>query len=84
MQQHRFNFAEEARKMPLVSGASMMSLGTWGSRSSKYQRFLNISNVFLLITSTILIFCGIILISWYHMLKLEFWSAYFYWYGSSQ
>ena len=40
--------------MPLVSGASMMSLGTWGSRSSKYQRFLNISNVFLLITSTIL------------------------------
>jgi len=42
-------------------------------------RFLNISNVFLLITSTILIFCGIILISWYHMLKLEFWSAYFYW-----
>ena len=43
-------------------------------------RFLNISNVFLLITSTILIFCGIILISWYHMLKLEFWSAYFYWY----
>jgi len=57
----------------------MMSLGTWGSRSSKYQRFLNISNVFLLITSTILIFCGIILISWYHMLKLEFWSAYFYW-----
>ena len=66
--------------MPLVSGASMMSLGTWGSRSSKYQRFLNISNVFLLITSTILIFCGIILISWYHMLKLEFWSRYFYWY----
>jgi len=65
--------------MPLVSGASMMSLGTWGSRSSKYQRFLNISNVFLLITSTILIFCGIILISWYHMLKLEFWSSYFYW-----
>jgi len=57
----------------------MMSLGTWGSRSSKYQRFLNISNVFLLITSTILIFCGIILISWYHMLKLEFWSSYFYW-----
>jgi len=57
----------------------MMSLGTWGSRSSKYQRFLNISNVFLLITSTILIFCGIILISWYHMLKLHFWSPYFYW-----
>jgi len=57
----------------------MMSLGTWSARSSKYQRFLNMSNVFLLITSTILIFCAIILISWYHMLKLYFWSGYFYW-----
>lgn len=37
------------------------------------------SNVFLLITSTILIFCATILISWYHMLKLDFWSPYFYW-----
>lgn len=57
----------------------MMSLGTWSARSSKYQRFLNLANVFLLIASTILIFCAAILITWYHMLKLEFWSPYFYW-----
>lgn len=65
--------------MPLVARASMMSLGTWSARSTKYQKFLNLSNVFLLITSTILIFCATILISWYHMLKLGFWSPYFYW-----
>lgn len=63
----------------MVARASMMSLGTWSARSSKYQKFLNLANVFLLISSTILLFCSIILISWYHMLKLEFWSPYFYW-----
>jgi hypothetical protein len=66
-------------KMPMVARASMMSLGTWSARSTKYQKFLNLANVFLLISSTILIFCATILISWYHMLKLEFWSSYFYW-----
>lgn len=63
----------------MVARASMMSLGTWSARSTKYQKFLNLSNVFLLISSTILIFCATILISWYHMLKLGFWSEYFYW-----
>jgi len=55
-----------------------MSLGTWKSRSTKYQRFLNISNVFLLITSTILIFSSIVLIKFYHISKLDFWSQWFY------
>jgi len=64
--------------MPLVRGSSMMSLGTWKSRSTKYQRFLNISNVFLLITSTILIFSSIVLIKFYHISKLDFWSDWFY------
>jgi len=70
---------QESLKMPMVARASMMSLGTWESRSTKYQKFLNLSNVFLLISSTILIFCAILLITWYHMLKLDFWSPYFYW-----
>jgi len=56
----------------------MMSLGTWKARSTKYQRFLNISNVFLLITSTILIFSSIVLIKFYHISKLSFWSEWFY------
>jgi len=56
----------------------MMSLGTWTRRSTKYQRFLNLSNVFLLIVSTGLLFSSIVLMSFYHMTKLEFWSWYFY------
>jgi len=56
----------------------MMSLGTWNRRSTKYQRFLNLSNVFLLIVSTVLLFSSIVLMFFYHMPKLEFWSWYFY------
>ena len=33
----------------------MMSLGTWKARSTKYQRFINLSNVFMLIVSNILL-----------------------------
>jgi len=64
--------------MPMVRGSSMMSLGTWNRRSTKYQRFLNLSNVFLLIVSTGLLFSSTVLMSFYHMTKLYFWSWYFY------
>eukprot|EP00090_Calanus_glacialis_P025919 TRINITY_DN4064_c0_g1_i1.p1 TRINITY_DN4064_c0_g1~~TRINITY_DN4064_c0_g1_i1.p1 ORF type:complete len:293 (-),score=61.48 TRINITY_DN4064_c0_g1_i1:349-1227(-) len=64
--------------MPIARGSSMMSLGTWKARSTKYQRFLNLSNVFMLIVSTILLFTSGILISFYHLTKLDFWSWYFY------
>jgi len=56
----------------------MMSLGTWKARSTKYQRFLNLSHVFLLITSTILVFSAAILIKFFHITKLNFWSMWFY------
>jgi len=56
----------------------MMSLGTWTRRSTKYQKFLNLSNVFLLIVSTGLLFTSVVLMSFYHMTKLAFWSWYFY------
>jgi len=36
------------------------------------------ANVFLLITSTILIFSSIVLIKFYHISKLDFWSMWFY------
>jgi len=64
--------------MPIARGSSMMSLGTWKARSTKYQRFLNLSNVFMLIVSTILVFTAGILIGFYHLTKLDFWSWYFY------
>ena len=59
-----------------ASGKSTLSL--YQRRSTKYQKFLNLSNVFLLITSTILIFSAIILIKFYHIDHLTFWSAYFW------
>ena len=62
---------ERGVRMPLVRGASMMSLGTWSKRSSRYQKFLNLCNVFLLITSTILIFSSIVLMSFYHLTKVK-------------
>lgn len=46
-------------------------------RASKYQGLLNLSNVFLLIASTILVFSAVILIKFYHLDKLNFWSSYF-------
>ena len=48
-----------------------MSLGTWNRRSTRYQKFLNLCNVFLLITSTILIFSAVVLMSFYHLTKVE-------------
>lgn len=57
----------------------MMSLGTWKARSTKYQKFLNLSNVFMLITSTTLIFMSVVLMRFYHITKLDFWSTWFYW-----
>ena len=57
--------------MPIVRGASMMSLGTWKARSTKYQRFLNLSNVFMLIVSTVLLFTSGILIGFYHLTKVR-------------
>ena len=57
--------------MPMVRGSSMMSLGTWNRRSTKYQRFLNLSNVFLLIVSTGLLFSSTVLMSFYHMTKVR-------------
>ena len=49
----------------------MMSLGTWTRRSTKYQKFLNLSNVFLLIVSTGLLFTSVVLMSFYHMTKVR-------------
>jgi len=57
--------------MVLARGSSMMSLGTWSARSTRYQRFLNLSNVFLLIVSTILLFSSAVLINFYHLTKVN-------------
>jgi hypothetical protein len=59
------------------SGSQKSTLSIVQSRVTKYQKFLNLSNVFLLITSTILIFTAIVLMKFYHVTKLDFWHALF-------
>jgi len=46
-------------------------------KTTRYQKWLNLSNVFLLVTSTLIIFTAVVLIKFYHMTKLNFWSVYF-------
>lgn len=62
----------------LRSGSARSTLSSIQRKATKYQKYLNLSNVFLLITSTILIFTAIILMKFYHIDKLDFWSAYFW------
>jgi len=64
--------------MPMMKGTSMMSLGTWTARSNKYQTFINVSNVFLLIASTVLLFSSGVLINFYHLTKLDFINWVYY------
>ena len=59
------------------SGSNKSTLSMMQRKATKYQKYLNLSNVFLLITSTILIFTAIVLMKFYHVDKLDFWSAYF-------
>ena len=64
--------------MPMFrSGSQKSTLSMVQQRVTKYQKFLNLSNVFLLITSTILIFTAIVLMKFYHVTKLDFWSPLF-------
>jgi len=64
--------------MPMsVSAVSTLSSGTWKRRSSKYQKYINVFNVLLMLVSTALIFVAGLLIRYYHLPKLGFWSWYF-------
>ena len=46
-------------------------------KASQYQKYITLSNVVLIIISTILIFMAAILLKFYHLDKLGFWSSYF-------
>ena len=64
--------------MPLFkSGSNKSTLSVMQQRVTRYQKFLNLSNVFLLVTSTILIFTAIVLMKFYHVTALDFWSPLF-------
>lgn len=64
--------------MPMFrSGSQRSTLSMMQRKTTKYQKFLNVSNVLLLVTSTIIIFTAVMLIKFYHISKLDFWSSYF-------
>jgi hypothetical protein len=64
--------------MGLFRASSQVSTFSQAQRKvTKFQKFLNVSNVILLVTSTIIIFTAVILMKFYHVEKLDFWSTYF-------
>ena len=68
----------KSSKMPMFrSGSQKSTLSMMRQKTTKYQKFLNVSNVLLVITSTLIIFTAVILIKFYHINKLDFWSPYF-------
>ena len=65
--------------MPGSMGSRATSVRSvaYHEKASQYQKYLVLSSVLLIITSTILIFTAVILMKFYHMTKLGFWSSYF-------
>ena len=66
-------------KMVLKRSESARStLSTLQRRATRYQKYLTLASVVLIITSIIVIFSSVILIKFYHLTKLHFWNPYFY------
>lgn len=64
--------------MPMFrTGSHKSTLSMMQRKTTRYQKWLNLSNVFLLVISTLIIFTAVVLIKFYHISKLDFWSAYF-------
>ena len=63
--------------MAMGSRATSVRSVAYMEKASQYQKYITLSTVFLVITSTILIFTAVILMKFYHLDKLGFWSSYF-------
>ena len=59
------------------NSSSRSTLSLMKRRSHKYQRYINLNAVFLLVTSIVFIFCAIILMKFYQVEKLNFWDEVF-------
>jgi hypothetical protein len=55
----------------------MQSEGTWNRSASKYQKFINISNIILIVYSAITIFISSSLMYHYQLHQLGFWDSIF-------
>ena len=63
--------------MTMGSRATSVRSVAYIEKSSQYQKYITLSSVILIVTSTILIFTAVTLMKFYHLDKLGFWSSYF-------
>ena len=64
--------------MPLLrTGSAKSTLSMMQRRATRYERYISLASVFLIITSTIVIFTSVVLIKWYFMPNLAFWDPMF-------
>ena len=64
--------------MPLLrTGSAKSTLSMMQRRATRYERYISLASVFLIITSTIVIFTSVVLIKWYFMPNLAFWDQMF-------
>jgi len=47
-------------------------------KATRYQKYLTLASVFLIITSTIVVFSSVVMLEFYYLKTLHFWSIYFY------
>lgn len=60
------------------TGSAMSTLTSMQRRATRYQKYLTMASVILIITSTIVIFSSVVLMKFYHLTSLHFWHTYFY------
>ena len=59
------------------TGSARSTLSMMQRKATQYERYISLASVFLLVTSTIIIFTSIVLIKWYFMPNLAFWDSMF-------
>lgn len=60
------------------TGSARSTLSMMQRKATRYQKYLNLASVFLIVTSTIVIFMSVVLLEFYYLKTLHFWSIYFY------
>lgn len=60
------------------TGSARSTLSMMQRKATRYQKYLNLASVFLIVTSTIIIFMSVVLLEFYYLKTLHFWSVYFY------
>ena len=61
----------------MATGSAMSTLSKMQRSTDRYEKYITLASVFLLITSTIVIFTSVVLIKWYFMPHLNFWDPMF-------